>query len=73
MTFDFLHYSESLDEFKRLIKDLRFDNIAWNFHLTNRLADCDNVILTLSVWISQFNQIEKKEDQKKTLKALLFL
>ncbi|RNA04761.1 hypothetical protein BpHYR1_038130 [Brachionus plicatilis] len=29
-----------------------------------------SLILTQSVWISQFNQIEKKEDQKKTLKAL---
>ncbi|RNA00685.1 hypothetical protein BpHYR1_031934 [Brachionus plicatilis] len=43
-TFDFLHDCESLDEFKRLIKDLRFDNIAWHFHLTNRLADCDKHI-----------------------------
>ncbi|RNA32689.1 hypothetical protein BpHYR1_022229, partial [Brachionus plicatilis] len=42
--FDFLHDCESLDEFKRLIKDLRFDNIAWHFHLTNRLAYCDKHI-----------------------------
>ncbi|RNA23383.1 hypothetical protein BpHYR1_028087 [Brachionus plicatilis] len=39
--YDFVEDCESLEEFKKLIKNLHFDNVSWNFHGTNKLADCD--------------------------------
>ena len=39
--YDFLEDCESLIEFKKLVKNLHFDNVAWNFHSKINLADCD--------------------------------
>ncbi|RNA24848.1 hypothetical protein BpHYR1_043696 [Brachionus plicatilis] len=39
--YDFVEDCESLEEFKKLIKNLQFDNVSWNFNGTNQLADCD--------------------------------
>ncbi|RNA23604.1 hypothetical protein BpHYR1_049563 [Brachionus plicatilis] len=40
-TYDCVQECESLEKFKRLAKNLHFDNVTWNFHSTNKLADCD--------------------------------
>ncbi|RNA18638.1 hypothetical protein BpHYR1_049963 [Brachionus plicatilis] len=40
-TFDCVQECETLKEFKRLVKNLHFDIVPWNFHSTNKLADCD--------------------------------
>ncbi|RNA02086.1 hypothetical protein BpHYR1_016856 [Brachionus plicatilis] len=57
------------NEFKRLIKDLRFDNNHWHFHLTSiftiansgeKACNFDSVGMDIPI---QSNR--KKEDQKK--------
>ncbi|RMZ96757.1 hypothetical protein BpHYR1_027137 [Brachionus plicatilis] len=35
-TYDCVQECESLEEFKRLVKNLHFDNVPWNFHSTNK-------------------------------------
>ncbi|RNA08913.1 hypothetical protein BpHYR1_026816 [Brachionus plicatilis] len=30
-----------VERIQRLVKNLHFDNVPWNFHSTNKLADCD--------------------------------